>query len=78
MFFSFQVAIPDPLEAAKEADVLIWVLPHKFVRGACTPLVGQIKPTAVALSLIKVNDYTYNLFNGLKILFVARVIVFKL
>jgi glycerol-3-phosphate dehydrogenase (NAD+) len=50
------VAIPDPLEAAKDADVLIWVLPHKFVRGACTPLVGKIKPTAVALSLIKGFD----------------------
>ncbi|XP_015922131.1 glycerol-3-phosphate dehydrogenase [NAD(+)], cytoplasmic isoform X2 [Parasteatoda tepidariorum] len=50
------VAIPDPLEAAKDADILVWVLPHKFVRGAATPLVGKIKPTAVALSLIKGFD----------------------
>lgn len=50
------VAVPDPLEAAKDADVLIWVLPHKFVRGAATPMVGKIKPTAVALSLIKGFD----------------------
>ncbi|KFM77204.1 Glycerol-3-phosphate dehydrogenase 1-like protein, partial [Stegodyphus mimosarum] len=50
------VAVTDPLEAAVDADILVWVLPHKFVRGACTPLVGKIKPTAVALSLIKGFD----------------------
>ncbi|GIY33198.1 glycerol-3-phosphate dehydrogenase, cytoplasmic [Caerostris darwini] len=50
------VAITDPLEAAKDADIMVWVLPHKFVRGACAPMVGKIKPTAVALSLIKGFD----------------------
>ncbi|XP_054712018.1 glycerol-3-phosphate dehydrogenase [NAD(+)], cytoplasmic-like [Uloborus diversus] len=50
------VAVPDALEAAIDADVLIWVLPHKFVRGACTPMVGKIKKDAVALSLIKGFD----------------------
>lgn len=50
------VAVTDPLEASRDADVLIWVLPHKFVRGACSPLVGKIKESAVALSLIKGFD----------------------
>ncbi|CAL1285095.1 unnamed protein product [Larinioides sclopetarius] len=50
------VAVPDPVEAAIDADILVWVLPHKFVRGAASPMVGKIKPNAVALSLIKGFD----------------------
>ncbi|KAF8764042.1 glycerol-3-phosphate dehydrogenase [NAD(+)], cytoplasmic-like [Argiope bruennichi] len=50
------VAVPDPVEAARDADILVWVLPHKFVRGAAAPMVGKIKPNAVALSLIKGFD----------------------
>lgn len=50
------VAVPDILEAGKDADIMVWVLPHKFVRGTCAPLVGKTKPGAVALSLIKGFD----------------------
>ena len=49
------MAIPDVVEACKEADIIIFVLPHKFVKPTCTPLVGKIKNTAVGLSLIKGN-----------------------
>lgn len=44
------------MEAAKDADYLIFVVPHQFVRGLCTTLLGKIKPTAIALSLIKGFD----------------------
>ncbi|CAH2071194.1 unnamed protein product, partial [Iphiclides podalirius] len=50
------VAIPDVVEAAKDADLLIFVVPHQFVRTLCSTLLGKIKPTAAALSLIKGFD----------------------
>uniref|UniRef100_A0A7R9EET0 Glycerol-3-phosphate dehydrogenase [NAD(+)] n=1 Tax=Timema monikensis TaxID=170555 RepID=A0A7R9EET0_9NEOP len=50
------VAVPDVVEAAKDADVLIFVVPHQFIRTLCSTLLGKIKPTAVGLSLIKGFD----------------------
>ncbi|XP_013778013.1 glycerol-3-phosphate dehydrogenase [NAD(+)], cytoplasmic-like [Limulus polyphemus] len=52
------VANPDIVDAGKDADIFVFVLPHKFVRAACQPLVGKIKPTAIGLSLIKGFDIT--------------------
>lgn len=49
-----QVAVPDVVEAAKDADILIFVVPHQFIRRICSTLQGKIKSTAVGLSLIKV------------------------
>lgn len=51
----FQVAVPDVVEAAKDADILIFVIPHQFIRTLCSTLLDNIKPTAVGLSLIKVS-----------------------
>lgn len=50
------VAIPDVIEAAKDADVLVFVVPHQFIKTLCSTLLGKIKPTAVGLSLIKGFD----------------------
>ncbi|XP_026466257.1 glycerol-3-phosphate dehydrogenase [NAD(+)], cytoplasmic-like isoform X1 [Ctenocephalides felis] len=50
------IAVPDVVAAAREADILIFVVPHQFVRSLCATLLGKIKPTAVALSLIKGFD----------------------
>lgn len=47
------VAVPDVVEAAKDADLLIWVLPHQFVPGVCGKLKNNIKKTAFGISLIK-------------------------
>lgn len=47
------VAIPDVLETARDADILIFVIPHQFVENTCKPLIGKIKPDAIGLSLIK-------------------------
>lgn len=49
-----QVAITDVVEAAKDADVLVFVVPHQFVSRLCKTLQGKIKPQASAISLIKV------------------------
>jgi glycerol-3-phosphate dehydrogenase (NAD+) len=32
------VAVPDIAEAAADADVLIFVLPHQFIKRVCQPL----------------------------------------
>lgn len=55
LVISRQVAVPDVVEAAKDADILVFVIPHQFIPGLCSMLLGKIKPTAVGLSLIKVK-----------------------
>lgn len=50
------VAVPDVVEAAANADILVFVVPHQFIRRICSTLLGKIKPTAVGLSLIKGFD----------------------
>ena len=52
---AFQVAVADVLEAASGADVIVFVTPHQFIRRLCSVLKGKIKPTAIAISLIKVH-----------------------
>lgn len=47
------VAVPDVVETAHDADVLIFVIPHKFVPGICKPLIGKLKQGAIGISLIK-------------------------
>jgi glycerol-3-phosphate dehydrogenase (NAD+) len=48
--------VPDVVEAAKNADILIFVIPHQFIKGLGAQLVGKIKPSAIGLSLIKGFD----------------------
>ncbi|KAK0055849.1 glycerol-3-phosphate dehydrogenase [NAD(+)] cytoplasmic [Biomphalaria pfeifferi] len=47
------VAVTDVIEASAGADILIFVLPHQFVRGVCEKLKGHVKPDCVAVTLIK-------------------------
>jgi len=54
-FYVFQIAVPDLLEAATGADIVIFVTPHQFIRRMCSILKGKISPTAIAISLIKVS-----------------------
>lgn len=49
-----QVAVPDLLDAAKSADILLFVIPHQFIGRACDTMKGKIKPDALGMSLIKV------------------------
>ena len=55
MFF-FQVAVPNVVDATKDADILIFVLPHQFVRQTCKIMQEHVKDTAIAISLIKVRQ----------------------
>ena len=51
-----KVAETDIVKAAEGADFLVFVLPHQFLRKACAPLKGTLKPGAVGISLIKVSN----------------------
>eukprot|EP00166_Cyanidium_caldarium_P000729 ctg_129.g84 len=51
------VACPEPEEAAAGANILIFVLPHQFVKGLCAKLVGHLRKDAFAVSLIKGVDF---------------------
>ena len=51
-----QVAVPEVKEAAKDADILVFVLPHQFVRGVCNQLKGTLKESTIAVTLIKVRS----------------------
>ncbi|KAI9496957.1 glycerol-3-phosphate dehydrogenase [NAD+] [Zychaea mexicana] len=46
-------ATSDLYEACQDATVLVFVLPHQFVRGVCDKMMGRISPNAKAISLIK-------------------------
>ncbi|XP_003389330.1 PREDICTED: glycerol-3-phosphate dehydrogenase 1-like protein [Amphimedon queenslandica] len=52
------VAITSVVESVKDADILIFVLPHQFVKGVCEQIKGHVKPGAFACSLIKGVDAT--------------------
>lgn len=54
------VAVPEPEKAVEGADVLIFVLPHQFVKGLCGKLQGKLHPNAIAVSLIKGVDFDEN------------------
>lgn len=51
------VATPDLEEAVKDADVLVFVIPHQYVNKVCEQLKGKIKNGAFALTLVKVKLY---------------------
>jgi len=47
------LAVPDIKEAALDADLIVFVIPHQFIKRSCSPLSGKLKPGAKGLSLIK-------------------------
>ncbi|KAF6001021.1 glycerol-3-phosphate dehydrogenase [Cyanidiococcus yangmingshanensis] len=51
------IAIPDPETAIEGANILVFVLPHQFVRSLCGKLAGKIRENAFAVSLIKGVDF---------------------
>ncbi|KAI8888800.1 glycerol-3-phosphate dehydrogenase [NAD+] [Backusella circina FSU 941] len=54
------VAIPDAKEAARGANVVVFVLPHQFVYKVCENLRSVIDHDCKAISLIKGLDYKNN------------------
>ncbi|UZJ52456.1 hypothetical protein CBS101457_001776 [Exobasidium rhododendri] len=47
------VAVSSAVEAARGADLLIFVLPHQFIPGVCQELKGKVAKDAKAISMIK-------------------------
>jgi glycerol-3-phosphate dehydrogenase (NAD+) len=47
------IAVSDLGQSVKNADILIFVIPHQFVKQTCEQLKDKIKPNAFALTLIK-------------------------
>ncbi|XP_002062704.3 glycerol-3-phosphate dehydrogenase [NAD(+)], cytoplasmic [Drosophila willistoni] len=47
------VAVDDVVKTARDADILIFAIPPTFVNSCCKTLLGKVKPTAHAVSLIK-------------------------
>jgi len=47
------VAVPDISDTALDADLIVFVLPHQFIKRSCGPLAGKLKPGTAGLSLIK-------------------------
>lgn len=51
------IAVNDLLEAAKEADILIFASSYSFIKPYCNILAGKVKSDAYAVSLIKGFDH---------------------
>lgn len=49
------VAVPELLKTVEGATLLIFVVPHQFVKGVCEQLYDKLEPNARAISLIKVT-----------------------
>ncbi|CAA80176.2 Glycerol-3-phosphate dehydrogenase [NAD(+)] [Caenorhabditis elegans] len=47
------VAVTDLVESCEGSNVLVFVVPHQFVKGICEKLVGKIPADTQAISLIK-------------------------
>ena len=61
----------DLATAADGADILVFVVPHQFIRGLCKQLLGKVKKGAMAVSLIKVSIPAINELHSLK--FIAHL-----
>lgn len=56
--YLFQIAVPDLVESVTDADILVFVVPHQFVKRICSTIKGKLKTKTIALSLIKVSYYS--------------------
>ena len=54
------IAKSDVLETAKDCTLLVFVVPHQFVKVICEKLKGKLDPRARAISLIKGVDTSKN------------------
>ncbi|KAG5267584.1 hypothetical protein AALO_G00223350 [Alosa alosa] len=50
------VAVPEITDAVKGADILVFVLPHQFIRKLCDQMKAHVKPGMIGISLIKGID----------------------
>lgn len=57
------VATPNIREAVAGAHVLVFVMPHQFIKPLCAQIQGHILPGAKAISLVKGFDCENNQIN---------------
>ncbi|KAH0627305.1 hypothetical protein JD844_002841 [Phrynosoma platyrhinos] len=50
------VAVPNLKEAVKDADLLVFVIPHQFIHKICDEITGRVAKKAVGITLIKGID----------------------
>ncbi|XP_058039744.1 glycerol-3-phosphate dehydrogenase 1-like protein isoform X3 [Ahaetulla prasina] len=50
------VAVPNLTEAVKDADLLVFVIPHQFIYKICDAITGHLTKQAVGITLIKGID----------------------
>lgn len=55
MALSLQVAVPQLRDAAQGADLLVFVVPHQFIRKLCDEMAGCVSQKARGITLIKVK-----------------------
>ena len=72
------IAVPELLDAARDADLFIFVIPHQFISRLVGQMKGNIKEGAAAISLIKGINITgeFN-FNQIKIYDVCALTNFQ-
>jgi glycerol-3-phosphate dehydrogenase (NAD+) len=51
------IADPDLVSTVRDADVLIFCLPHQFLDGVCEKILHQHAPGCIAISLIKAVEF---------------------
>ena len=56
------IAVPDLLDAARDADLFVFVIPHQFIGRLVGQMKGNIKEDAAAISLIKGINITGTTF----------------
>lgn len=50
------VAVSSLREAVKDADLLVFVIPHQFIHAICDEIIGKVHKDAVGITLIKGVD----------------------
>jgi glycerol-3-phosphate dehydrogenase (NAD+) len=58
------------LSTCKDADILVFVVPHTLVAPICKPLKGLIKSNAIGVSLIKVSSKNKKIISSIFILMI--------
>ncbi|CAI9536132.1 unnamed protein product, partial [Staurois parvus] len=51
------VAIPNLTDAVKDADLLVFVIPHQFIHKICQEISGKVHNKALGITLIKVTVF---------------------
>ncbi len=57
------VAIPDLRTAISGAHILVFVMPHQFIKSLCREMQGHVVSGAKAISLVKGFDCEHNQIN---------------